>query len=292
MNTNPELARRFPSDFLPSSVIAEYRRRLIVLTGLVALVMAASTAHANFVVFSVGGLHPGESALVAEQIFSNPNFGGLFDYEFLVFNTSLNLGPLNNFGAIDGFFVGVPGDGGLGIALAGGLRFASAPGGGDGPFPNVVPGGALDPPITDFFGATNPFSPVLFKFWGFEQFDNLPFAYVVRWYAFDGIPPMPRGFFTRFDLISPFGPVPGGGGVDPFGPTSLIGIDDGIGNVSQVDSPIVTVCSPDSATNPCTNTIPAEFASALAFGAPEPDSIYLLGIGLLALGLIRRVLAQ
>jgi hypothetical protein len=103
MNTNPELARWFPSDFLPSSVIAEYRRRLIVLTGVVALVMAASTAHANFVVFSVGGLHPGESALVAEQIFSNPNFGGLFDYEFLVFNTSLNLGPLNNFGAIDGF---------------------------------------------------------------------------------------------------------------------------------------------------------------------------------------------
>ena len=133
----------------PTGVLALTRRRGAVLLVATLALLASATATAQaWVVFSVGGLHPGQSALVAEQIFSNPNFGGLLDYEFLVANN----GAL----PLDGFFLGVPGGGlGLAAALAGGLRYADAFVGADGPFPAVVPGGALDIPIADYYGATN-----------------------------------------------------------------------------------------------------------------------------------------
>jgi hypothetical protein len=254
-------------------------RKVLPLLLALAVLVVASGAEA-WVVFPVAGLHPGQSALVAEQIFPNPNFGGLLDYEFLVANTGTV--PL------DGFFLGVPGGaGGLALALAGGLRYADAFGGADGPFPAVVPGGVLNAPIADYYGATNPFSPALFKFWGFEQFNNpANGAYVVRWFA-AGVPPMPPGFFTRFDLISAFGPVPGGGAVDPpdFNLTfiGIDGIDPILGDINTViDSPVVTSC-PSVTEGGCSSSNPAEFSRFTALAVPEPALVTLLGVGLASL---------
>ena len=257
--------------------LARGRRAVLIVVALALLVFASSGVEA-WVVFPVAGLHPGQSALVAEQIFPNPNFGGLLDYEFLVANN----GAL----PLDGFFLGVPGGGlGLAAALAGGLRYADAFGGADGPFPAVVPGGVLNAPIADYYGATNPFSPALFKFWGFEQFNNGLAPYVVRWFA-AGTPAMPPGFFTRFDLISAFPPVPGGGAVDPpiFGSfIGIDGIDPNLGLINTViDSPVVLTCDPS--TNPCSNTLPEEFSRFQGVGAvPEPGSLSMLGVGLASL---------
>jgi hypothetical protein len=257
---------------------APQSRRILPVLLLLAILALAPRADA-WVVFPVAGLHPGQSALVAEQIFSNPNFGGRLDYEFLVANTGTV--PL------DGFFLGVPGGGGgLALALAGGLRYADAFGGADGPFPAVVPGGVLNAPIADYYGATNPFSPALFKFWGFEQFNAGP-AYVVRWFA-AGTPAMPPGFFTRFDLISTFPPVPGGGAVDPpdfnLSFIGIDGIDPILGDINTIiDSPIVVSCT-SANTSPCSSAMPEEFSRFQAL--PEPGLVALLGAGLASLAAV------
>src|SRR5260221_519090 len=94
--------------------------------GSVLLLSIPPTAHAGFVYFNLPGLHPGQSARVAEQIVcANQACTGL-DYQFYVLNTGLV--------GIDGVAFGLgatPANNGAAIAW-GVLTFASANGGGDG----------------------------------------------------------------------------------------------------------------------------------------------------------------
>jgi hypothetical protein len=150
----------------------------------------------------------------------------------------------------------------------------------------------------------NPLPPLqgVLQTWGFEQFWNVGLtAYLARWYAntpLDPYGPLPPGFITRFDVYSPFGPVPGGGGIDPLGSGSVIAIDDGLGDLSNlIGSPAVTVCDPTVAGS-CDTSLPAELTGLTALGStsptngavPEPGSLALMagGFGGLLLILKRR----
>ncbi len=151
------------------------------------------------------------------------------------------------------------------------LRFASAPGGADGPFPAVPVTPGVIPFLTAASSAVN---------WGFEEFDDRApgplLTYVVRWYQQAGTPVIPQGFYTRFDLFSPNPPVAGGGAVD-LGPGSSIGFDDGSGNISMIASPTVTEsASQDTST-------PAGFAGMTFASVPEPSSVVLVGMGMIGL---------
>ena len=133
--------------------------------------------------------------------------------------------------------------------------------------------------------------------WGFEEFDDraanpgLPAtSYVVRWFNTGLTGPLPPGFFTRFDLISPFGPSPGGGGIDPISSDAFIGFEDVLGDAFTLDtnSTSVTSCNPATDVNCSATTIPGNFSGAGSFGAPEPGTWLLMGGGLLALVAFRR----
>ncbi len=257
-----------------------------------------STACAGWIVFPVVSApgSPPETALVAEQIFRVPGGGGLLDYEFLV----ANRGP----DPIDGFFLGV---GKVAAALVGGggtlppadQWFASANDPANGPFPALVAGGAINTPLAVPFwaGPTNPFSPALFQFWHFTQFDDskvlgvLPTNYyVVGWgTGYDptgavqrALPPLLPGFYTRFDLFSFFGPVPGTGGIDP-----LSGAEIGIEDIQPNGSPFLDFGTETMTTgltvSDTSSPIPIDFSGFTPFGlpVPEPSTFLTLAIGLL-----------
>ena len=194
-----------------------WRRRLVLAAALTVFSMASPSARAGWVIFGVGGIHPGQQALVAEQIFPTV-VGGItyLDYEFILKNTGLI--PINGFalglGAVPGGVLPAP-------------VYASVGGGGDGPYPNAVaggfPGGA--PPIVNFWDTSKP--------WGFEEFQDgwpaLPATYyVVRWYAANQLNPflsIPVGGLARFDILTTYPPAGGGGAVNPFS-GGFLGIDD------------------------------------------------------------------
>jgi hypothetical protein len=252
------------------------------------LLLITSAAQAGFVFWTFGPA--GQVALVGEQIYLVP---GGFDYEFLVSNRSA---PGVN---INGFFGGI---GNFAVAVAGGQWVGTAAGGADPPrFPASVVGGAFGPLLSGEAGATNPFSPVPAFTWGFEEFDDravnpgLPTtSYVVRWFNTGLTGPLPPGFFTRFDLLSPFGPAPGGGGVDPPTGDVFIGFEDVLANATinsftfDTNSTVVTACDPSKDTNCSATSIPGNFSGDQSFGAPEPTTLILMGGGLLAVGFIRR----
>jgi hypothetical protein len=285
--------------------------------------------HAAWVPFTITSLNPGQSAIGFEQIFRVPGTGaggnglgpnGGFDYAYLVANTGA--------AAIDGFLfdVGVANTRAAVAAFVAASPVAldtfTAPGGGDpGLFPNVVVGGPRPTPnINGELGPMNPvgvgFGPVnpingpgvnplpplqgVLQQWGFEQFWNAGLtAYLARWYSntpLDGVGPLPPRFYTRFDVFSPNGPVPGGGGVDPFDPGNFIAIDDGLGNLSDlITSPAVTPCDP-TVSGSCDTTMPTGLAgfgpvgprSTVNGAVPEPVPMFLMGGGLVMLSLVRR----
>jgi len=301
-----------------------------------AVFVFATPVEAAWIPFTVTSLHPGQSARGWEQIFKVPGTGaggnglpagGGFDYAFLVANTGI-------FG-IQGFTfsVGVPNNAAAlaafnNASLFAGNYTATAAGGADLPaFPNILAPAGLRPTpnINGAFGAVNPFTvgskplnPVngpgvnplpplqgVLQQWGFEQFRNNPFtAYDARFYGNnpnDHLNPffLPAGFITRFDVFSPFGPVPGGGAVDPLDTSvSFIAIDDGFGNISDLMTTLAANTPCDPTLGGCDTSLPPDTSMFLGLGQPfgpnsqipEPSSIFLMAIGMsgLALALRRR----
>jgi PEP-CTERM motif len=294
--------------------------------------IATQSMNASWIQFNVTSLVAGQSAVGFEQIFRVTGTGaggnGLavgstgFDYTYLVWNTGVL--------PIDGFFfdVGVPNTAAGVNAFVNGPQGAdtfTAAGGGDlGIFPNApfVGGprptqningelGVLNPyffdssPINPINGVgVNPLPPLqgVLQTWGFEQFWNPGMtAYLARFYANtpgDPYGPLPSGFITRFDVYSPFGPVAGGGGVDPLDSGNYIGIDDPAGDLSNlILSPAVTPCDPTVAGS-CDMSLPAAITGVPGMGstttansAPEPGTIAMMvmGLGGILLFLRRRI---
>jgi hypothetical protein len=233
---------------------------------------------------------------VAEQIVcANQACTGL-DYQFYVLNTG-NVG-------IDGvaFGLGVT-PANYGAAIAGGvLTFASANGGGDGPFPNVLAGNFGGTTILGIPGNTPPLAAGPVFAWGFEEFQTAGTAgalpttfYITRWYSPIQGPGSnflaPRRY-TRLDLFSTFGPAGGTGAVDPpiFDTLPFFEFE-GINGDLNVDSNAATdwtqPCNPSNGNTSCTPgtvTSDPQFAAG-TFQAdpsvPEPASIGLLAGGLL-----------
>src|SRR6202012_1424395 len=109
-------------------------RKFSLLAGLAVAMMAVTPkANAGLIFFNVPGLHPGESARVGEQIVCANGPCTVLDYQFYVLDTGVV--------GIDGVAFG------LGVVnaaaqIAGGMTtFATAGGGGDGPFPAMPLGG-------------------------------------------------------------------------------------------------------------------------------------------------------
>jgi hypothetical protein len=268
------------------------------LGSLLLLGVIAPTAHAGFIYFNLPGLHAGQSARVAEQIVcANPACTGL-DYQFYVLNTGTV--------GIDGvaFGLGVT-PANYAAAIAGGtLTFASAAGGGDGPFPAVpacpiaVCGGTT---ILGIPGDNPPLAGGPVFAWGFEEFQDkgtnggFPTSfYITRWYSPIQGPNsnyLAPGRYTRLDLFSTFGPAGGTGAVDPpmfdtlpffefEGLNGDINVDPNIG--SDWGKP----CNPSNGNTSCTPgtvTSDPQFAAGTfqQDPAPEPASIVLVAGGLL-----------
>jgi hypothetical protein len=284
------------------------KRRLIIGLGSLALLTTMPpTAHAGFIYFNLPGVHPGQSARVAEQIVcANVGCTGL-DYQFYVLNTGA--------AGIDAvaFGLGVT-PANYGAAIAGGiLTFASAPGGGDGPFPGVaacaiaVCGGTT---VLGIPGNNPPLAGGPVFAWGFEEFQDAGTAgglpttfYITRWYSpiqGPGSNFLAPGAYTRLDLLSTFGPAGGTGAVDPPFDTLPFFEFEGLNGDINIDPTITSdwgqPCNPANGNTSCTPgtlTNDAQFAAGTFQqdpGAPEPASLALAAGGLvaLALGKLRR----
>lgn len=252
-------------------------------------------------------VHGNEKGVVAERIVYDATTH-VFDYQFYLFNNNLAL----NARPIDGFslFVGAP----FALGAATPLQVATRLGGGDPAlFPNI--GAVQDngvPFLTPGLGFGTTFSARWsIGAWGFQEYDNRAGAnnsYLIRWYLPNqgGQPSINRLQFARFDLYSPFGPVPGGGAVDPFSGGGFI-LDDGLGNFAEFDFsglPADTVPFCQSAAGPgCADISATDFNNDLTLpdiaqdpnyqsdfpgltsgsftaAVPEPESYALLAAGL------------
>src|ERR1051325_263454 len=129
-----------------------------------------------WVQFALAGQHPGQAAIVAEQIRLNKDCLACipyYDYDFRLWNVSAFNPAAPNDSVIDGFALGVGAGAFAGLAM----QYASANGGADGPFPAAV-GAPFDNGI-GFLGVN--FVPGGFLYasstltalgWGLEEFDD------------------------------------------------------------------------------------------------------------------------
>jgi hypothetical protein len=259
-------------------------------------------------------VHANEKGVVAERIVFDANTH-VFDYQFYLFNNNVAF----NARPIDGFSVFVGAPFALGAATA--LQVATLLGGGDPPvFPNI--GATLDngvPFLTPGLGFNTLFrARWSIGAWGFQEYDNRGGAknsYLIRWYLPNqgGQPAINRRQFARFDLYSLFGPVRGGGAVDPFAGGGFI-LDDGLGNLAEFDfgvNPADTVptCQsagaggedvsntdfmnplilPDITQDPSyQQDFPGLTSASFAPAVPEPETYALLLAGLAAVGFLTR----
>jgi hypothetical protein len=270
----------------------------------------APLANAGFVYFNLPGLHPGQSARVAEQIVCTAGCLGL-DYQFYVLNTGVI--------GIDGvaFGLGVT-PATFGAAIAGGaLTIATANGGGDGPFPGVLAGNFGGTTVLGVPPNNPPLAAGPIFAWGFEEWQDagtagaLPITfYITRWYSPIQGPGSnflaPRRY-TRLDLFSTFGPAGGTGAVDPpFDTLPFLGFDT-IGGFDPLDGGATEIpqfnpdpnasadwsqpCNPITNPTTCTAGLMSDLNSDLQFAAgtfqqdptPEPASIGLIAGGILAI---------
>jgi len=285
------------------------KRIVIGLGGFLLLGAMAPLANAGFVYFNLPGLHPGQSARVAEQIVCVAACTGL-DYQFYVLNTGVI--------GIDGvaFGLGVA-PATYGAAIAGGsLTIATANGGADGGFPFVIAGNYGGTRVLGVPQNTPPLAAGPVFAWGFEEWQdfgtagNLPTSfYITRWYSPIQGPGSnflaPRRY-TRLDLYSTFGPAGGTGAVDPpFDTMPFLGFDT-IGGPDSLDGGATEVpqfngdpnastdwlqpCNPNTNSS-CTTNTQSDLNSDSAFAAgtfqqdptPEPASIGLMAGGILAI---------
>jgi hypothetical protein len=271
-------------------------------------------ANAAFVFFNLPGLHPGQRARVAEQIVcKNPGcVGSGLDYQFYVANTGVI--------GIDGvaFGLGVT-PANYGAMIAGGvLTIATANGGGDGAYPNLLAGNFGGTTVLGIPPNTAPLAASPVFAWGFEEWQTAGTAgalpttfYITRWYS-----PIQGGIFanylaprryTRLDLFSVFGPAGGSGAVDPpFDTMPFLGFDT-IGGSDPLDGNNIEVpqfnpdptagadwsqpCDPAISTG-CGTGTQSDLTNDTTFGsstfqqdptAPEPASIALVMGGMLAI---------
>jgi len=264
------------------------------------LVLTVATPARAWYLFSIGNAATGQSALIAEQIVPAGTQGVPasygYDYIYEVLNTSLFGQQINGVS----FFT---------VPLAGGMALQFGP---QTNLPHVGGGwglqfGPLGNPLVPFLTAEgNTVSPGP---WTFSEADNrFPITgYTVHWSAAPGAPPLPVNRWTRLDLFSPLGPVPGSGVPDPMG-AGGIGIDFVGGNApdlinqvfdlqmlfpSQVDPCGTTndpanVCSDPFSSNPFANITGAQpfgpiFAAPFAVSAPNPWTMVLTGLLLIGL---------
>lgn len=284
------------------------------LGGFLLLVAMAPLANAGLVYFNLPGLHPGQSARVAEQIVcTNPGcVGGGLDYQFYVLNTGVV--------GIDGVAFGLGVTPAIyGAAIAGGaLTIATANGGGDGAFPAVLAGNFGGTALLGIPPNAAPLAGGPVSAWGFEEWQDAGTAgalpttfYIARWYSPIQGPSsnfLAPGKYTRVDLFSVFGPAGSTGAVDPpfdtlpfLGFYTIGGIDSLDGNANEVpqfnpDPNAFTdwsqPCNPEINPNCPTSTQAdlnndPQFRSAIfqqnPGQTPEPASIGLMARGILAI---------
>ena len=203
------------------ALVRAFLKRTSCAIGLAAILLAlsfnSSKSHA-FYYFYVNDGANNHIGLVAEQIVGAG--GGNLDYQFYVLNVSGGAHP-----SIDGFTVKTGPQG----AFAQQVSFTPpALNPGYGSAVNPVPAGLGGGNVPFLNSEGNTFSPVP---WAFTESDNRGgggaaaiSGYKIRWNATGG-QPLPYFHWTRFDLVSPNGPIPGSGAVDPPATPSFFDMD-------------------------------------------------------------------
>lgn len=252
--------------------------------GLLAVLLALSFGNAKsygfyyFYVNDGGGAHIG---LVAEQIIGAG--GGNLDYQFYVLNVSGGAHP-----NIDGFTVKTGPQGGLAQQVS---FTPPALNPGYGSNVNPVPAGLGGGTVPFLATEGNTFSPVP---WAFTESDNRGgggaaaiTGYKIRWNA-TGNQPLPYFRWTRFDLVSPNGPIAGSGAVDPPATPSFfdMDIDGGLTFTGDLGPVLVAGTDPNNPNNAPFSSDPNPFDNDptinvggiydnVSSDIPEPTTLFL-----------------
>jgi hypothetical protein len=185
--------------------------------GILAIVLAGNSSAPAYYYFYVNDGGANHVALVAEQIV--PAVGGGLDYQYNVLNVSPLAGGVHP--DIDGFSIMIGPQGGVAQQVS---FIPPALNPGFGSAVNPVPAGLGGGNVPFLTAEGNTYSPVPWQFVEKDDRAGANSAYDIRWSATGG-QPLPYFHYTRFDLFSPNGPVPGTGAVDPFSGSAIIDID-------------------------------------------------------------------